>query len=277
MQFADDTQIWTTGKKQDLPLLTDRIESALHRMVGWFCDHGMKVNAAKTEFMIFGTRQMLRNVPTDVKVNFVGSTITCSNQARILGVIFDSYLTFQPHIDQLVPKCSGMLLVLNHAKHVIPTGVLKNLITALVFSIIRYCMSVYGICNQTQLHRVQKLVNFAARVLSGRRRHQHISDIITSAGWLTAQELFHYHRIIAVHRLISLQLPATLAQTIGPPARQLHQHETRGAGRLAVPSIRTEAGRRRLCYSGVTKYNEVITSQATVSKRSTKAHLYGAR
>ena len=183
----------------------------------------------------------------------------------------------QIKIDQLVPKCSGMLLALNHAKHVIPTGVLKNLITALVFSIIRYCMSVYGICNQTQLHRVQKLVDFAARVLSGRRRHQHISDIITGAGWLTAQELFHYHRIIAVHRLISLQLPATLAQTIGPPARQLHQHETRGAGRLAVPSIRTEAGRRRLCHSGVTKYNEVITSQATVSKRSTKAHLYGAR
>ena len=114
------------------------------------------------------------------KVNFVGYTITCSNQARILGVIFDSCLTFQPHIDQLVPKCSGMLLALNHAKHVIPTGVLKNLITALVSSIIRYCMSVYGICNQTQLHRVQKLVNFAARVLSGRRRHQHISDIITS-------------------------------------------------------------------------------------------------
>ena len=69
-------------------------------------------------------------------------------------------------------------------------------------------------------------------------------DIITSAGWLTAQELYHYHRIIAVHRLISLQLPAPLVRTIGPPAHQLHQHETRGAGRLAVPSIRTVAGRR---------------------------------
>ena len=75
VQFADDTQIWTTGKKQDLPPLIDRIESALHRMFDWFCDHGMKVNAAKTEFMIFGTRQMLRNVPTDVKVNFVGDVI----------------------------------------------------------------------------------------------------------------------------------------------------------------------------------------------------------
>ena len=63
-----------------------------------------------------------------------------------------------------------------------------------------------------------------------------------------------------------------LGQTIGPPARQLHQHETRGAGRLAVPSIRTEAGRRRLCFSGVTKYNEVFTSQATVSKRSIKSY-----
>ena len=56
VQFADDTQIWTTGKKQDLPLLISRIESALHCMFNWFCDHGMKVNAEKTEFIIFGSR-----------------------------------------------------------------------------------------------------------------------------------------------------------------------------------------------------------------------------
>ena len=86
---------------------------------------------------------------------------------------------------------------------------IKICLPSLVFSIIRYCMSVYGICNQTQLHRVQKLVNFAARVLNGRRRHQHISDIITSAGCLTAQELFHYHRIIAVHTHLAAAARAT--------------------------------------------------------------------
>ena len=277
VQFADDTQIWTTGKKQDLPQLISRIESALHGMFDWFCDHGMKVNADKTEFMIFGTRQMLRDFPGDVKVNFIGSKITCSNQARNLGVIFDRNLTFQPHVDHLVPKCTGILIALNQAKHVIPTGTLINLITALVFSTVRYCMSVYGTCNQAQIHRVQKLINFAARVLSGRRKYQHVSDVITNVGWLSARELCLYHRITTVHRVVTLQLPAPLARTIGQPAGQRHQHQTRGADRLTVPRISTEAGRRRLCYSGVTAYNDVLTSQGAVSIGKVKAHLYGAR
>ena len=276
VQFADDTQVWTNGKKRDLPLLVRRIETALHCMFDWFCDHGMKVNATKTELMIFGTKQMLRDIP-EVTVRFTNTNITCASQVRNLGVIFDRNLSFQSHVDQLVPKCTGMLLALNHAKLVLPPVTTKYLITALVFSTIRYCLSVYSICNNTQLHRVKKLVNFAARVLSGRRKQQHVADVIQSAGWLTAQELISYHRIMSVHRLITLQQPAPLAETIGPPASRQHQHNTRGADRLSVPRIHTEAGRRRLCYSGVLAYNDVLEKRGTVSKGAIKECLFNSR
>ena len=276
VQFADDTQIWTTGKKKDLPLLVKRMETALQCLHDWFCDHGMKVNTAKTEFMLFGTKQMLRDVP-DVTVKFINATISCAKQVRNLGVIFDRHLSFQPHIDQLVPKCTGMLLALNHAKHVIPHVTIKYLITALVFSFIRYCMSVYGICNQTQIHRIQKLINFAARVLSGRSKRQHVADVIRTIGWLNAQELVSYHRIMSVHRLHTLRLPAPLSETIGSPASRRHQHNTRGAGHLTVPRISSEAGRNRLCYGGVKTYNRAVESVGSVSKGAIKSWLLSSR
>ena len=276
VQFADDTQIWTTGKKHELPLLVRRLENALHCLHDWFCSHGMKVNAAKTEFMIFGTKQMLRNAP-DVTVKFFDSSISCVKQARSLGVTFDRNLSFQPHVDQLVSKCTGILLALNHAKHVLPKATLKLLITALVFSTIRYCLSVYGTCNQTQTHRVHKLINFAARVLSGRRKHQHVADVMRSTGWLTAHQLFLYHRIMSVHRLLTLQSPACLAETIGLPANQQHRYNTRGAGCLVVPRIHTEAGRRRLCYSGVMAYNRTLGAQREISKGTVKKYVFDSR
>ena len=105
---------------------------------------------------LFGTRQMLRDI-ADVTGKFNGATIRSMNQARNLGVIFDQNLDFRLHVDQLVPKCTGMLLALNHAKHVIPMATVKYLITALVFPVMRYCMSVYCICNKTQVHRIQKV------------------------------------------------------------------------------------------------------------------------
>ena len=135
--IADDTQIWTAGKKRDFPILVDRIESALKNMFDWFCHHIMKVNAAKTEFMILvlvvvscivlvrisiqfmilGTKTMLRGV-FDVRVRFRNISVRASKQARNLRVVFDQNLSFQPLVDQIVRKCTGMLTALAHARHV---------------------------------------------------------------------------------------------------------------------------------------------------------------
>ena len=149
----------------------------------------------------------------------------------------------------------------------------KYLITALVFPVMRYCMSVYGICNKTQVHRIQKLINFAARVVSGRRKTDHISDVVRSLGWFKADELISYHRVLVIHRLMSCLVPPPLAQTIGAPARRQHDHDTRSADLLTVPRIRTETGRKRLCFSGVKLYNEVPKPAGTSFKTAAKRHL----
>ena len=82
---------------------------------------------------------------------------------------------------------------------------------------------------------------------------------------------------MSVHRLLTLQLPAPLAQTIGPPANQQQRYNTRGADRLLVPRIHTEAGRRRLCYSGVIAYNNVLEAQGAISKGAIKKYLADSR
>ena len=276
VQFADDTQIWTTGKKRDLPLLVNRLETALQRMFDWFCEHGMKVNETKTELMIMGTKQMLRGI-TGVDVRFNQAIISPSNHVRNLGVIFDRSLDFKPHVDQLVPKCTGMLLALNHVKHVIPIATLRRLITALVFPVLRYCMSVYGICNKAEVRRIQKVINFAARVLSGRRKYDSISDVVRMLGWLKADELITYHRVVTIHRLLTGDVPMPLVTTIGPTARHQHDHNTRTADLLSVPHIRTEAGRSRLCYSAVKAYNDIPMKPGMSLKTATRRHLLERR
>ena len=101
----------------------------------------------------------------------------------------DRHLTFDGHIGQLVPKCTGLLISLCHSKHALPSWTVAHVVNALVVSSIRYCMSIYGSCGKTQLHRIQKLLNFCARVISGRRKYDHISDIIYQLKWLGAELL----------------------------------------------------------------------------------------
>ena len=141
----------------------------------------------------------------------------------------------------------------------------------------RYCISVYGSCTETQLHRVQKLVNFCARVVTGKRRYDHVSGAISQLGWLTAKQLVAYHTVCAVERTVKSGRPDSLLQTIGPRARQRHDHDTRRADMFTLPTIRVEAGRRRLCYRGVSLINDMhiepgISSFGAEVKRYVKSH-----
>ena len=116
-------------------------------------------------------------------------------------------------------------------------------------------MSVYGSCNTVQIKRIQKVINFCARVVSGRKRRDHVSDVIQELGWMTARQLVEYHTINAVQTVVRTGLPEAIHCTIGTSAAEQHTHDTRGSNSLTLPRIRTEAGRRRLCYRGVKMLN----------------------
>lgn len=250
-----------------------QMENALNNLYQWFCHHNMKINEAKTQMIVLGTTGMLRNMEP-VSITFNGAQVQESRVVRNLGVLIDRNLTFKDHVDSIVKRCTGTLIALNHAQHVIPRSTLPCLTQALVISILRYCLSVYGSCSNTQLHRVQKIINFCARVVSGRRRHDHISDVVQNLSWLNAERLSKYHTVCAVHNTLVTGFPVSIHSTIGIPAAQLHDHHTRHANDLTLPRIRTESGRRRLCYRGVSMLNDLrLDVNEPMFKKSLKSAL----
>lgn len=253
VQFADDTQLLLSGKKANLACLVSTMERALDKLFAWFCANDMKVNASKSQLIVLGTRQMLRDVPP-VSVRFAGTTVMESESVKNLGVTMDKHLTFQKHVTRVVSKCTGSLLALNHVKHVLPVQTVKPIVTSLVVSTLRYCLSIYGTCGVTERRRLQKVLNFCARVISGRRRTDHISDVLRELKWMTAENLTLYHRICNVRRIVETGQPYSIASTL--QCATDHGHDTRRAGRLRLPQIRTETGRRQLVYGGVKAYNE---------------------
>ena len=141
----------------------------------------MKLNASKTQLIVLGTRQMLRNMPP-VSLTVNGAIIHESNRVKNLGLVIDRTLSYEPHIDQLVGRCTGLLIGLCHARHRLPKETLTTIVNALVLSTLRYCITVYGTASAKSMDRVQKVINFSARVITGRRKHDHISDALNARG-----------------------------------------------------------------------------------------------
>ena len=189
-----------------------------------------------------------------------------------LGVTFDQHMTFNAHVDSVVQRCTGMLCGLNHSRHSLPQSSLLTLIQGLVLSRIRYCLTVYGSCTATQIKRIQKLLNFAARVLSGRRKFDHISDVLHRLDWLTAEHMYMYHGLNLLKRVISTSEPETIAVDLVRRG-DLHGRDTRSADQLVTPVIRSESGRRRFKYSMVTAYNALPSAIRCLTGKNFKNDL----
>ena len=64
--------------------------------------------------------------------------------ARDLGVILDTFLTYDEYITSVVSKCIASLYQINRVKHILDKQSLITVIIALVFSRLYYCSSVWS-------------------------------------------------------------------------------------------------------------------------------------
>ena len=153
-----------------------------------------------------------------------------------------------------------------------PPELLPTVVNALVLLHVRYCLAVYGNGSENNIQRLQKLQNFALRVVSGRRKFDHILDVREDLGWPTARQLYRQHSLSMLHKIIITGEPQALASQV-QTSSSLRSRSTRQDTDLALPRVRTESGKRRLLYSIVQLYNSLPFELRSLSLASFKHHL----
>ena len=254
-QYADDTQILVSGAKSDLQTVITRLEAGLTSLDQWFRANGLKVNASKTQIIVFGSHQNIRRLPP-VTVNFGGVSLVPCTEVKNLGVIFDRCLSWDSHVAQLTRRCFGTLTGLAHLRHHVPAHVVEMLVTALVLSQVRYCISVYGNGSGGNLNRIQKIINFAVRVVFGRSKYDHVSDLRQRLGWMSSDELVQYHTLRLLHKVLRDGEPECLANMY-QTNRSRRERSTRQDLQLHVPASRTNAGKRCFYRRAPALYNSL--------------------
>ena len=205
--------------------------------------------------MVFGSPQNLRNLPK-FQDTFCNAAIVPSHEARNLGLIFDNRLTWEPHVSMITKRCIGILTGLSHARHHLPNSVISTLVTALIVSQIRYCLSVYGNGSKTNLEQLQKVLNLGAKFIFGRRKFDHVSDLWKRLGWHRPEQLLKLSTLNLAHKIIRSGKPDSLAATFQFNHEE-RERTTRQDHLYVVPRCKTEAGKRRFCVRGPDLYNSL--------------------
>ena len=98
--FADDTQIYATFNIPDLQSTCDRIERCISDVQSWTAANFLKLNTEKTEILLISSRFGKVEHPLSL-LNIAGATIHSVSSAKNIGVIFDSNLCLESHINSI--------------------------------------------------------------------------------------------------------------------------------------------------------------------------------
>ena len=171
------------------------------------------------------------------------------------------------------------LRVLAKVKHYLLFKDFEKIIHAFITSRLDYCNALYYGVNQSSLARLQLVQNAAARLLTGTRKREHITPILSSLHWLPVSFRVNFKVILLVFKALNGLAPPYISELLMPysPARTLRSAEQ---GLLQVPRTRHKLrGDRAFAIAAPKLWNSLplpirAAKNLATFKSLLKTHLY---
>ena len=208
--YADDTQLYLSFSAGDFSHNIAHLEQTVSNVYNWMSSNFLSLNPSKTEFLVIGLPKQLEklNHPTIHLPNNV--ILSPVHSARNLGVIFDSNLTFSDHISAVSKSCLYHIRDLRRIRNTIDRTTACTIATSLVHSKLDYCNSLLLNLPSTQTHRLQLVLNSAARAVTKTPKFHHITPILKSLHWLNINQRIQYKVLSLTYKTLSSSRPAYL-------------------------------------------------------------------
>ena len=123
-----------------------------------------------------------------------------------------------------------------------------------VFSKLLYCSLVWGNTSKRNLHKLQLVQNFAARVVLGLKRFVLISQECRSLKWLDVTEKVLFNDVVLVFKCVNGLAPDYLGKYFIEHS-VVHNKNTRGCNNFVIPQCRLSMGQRAFYFRGLREWN----------------------
>ena len=224
--YADDTQLYLSFDPNNTNNQQERLYNCIHEIRLWMAHNYLKLNDDKTEFLVIGRdAQTLKLAQPSVKIGH--TVITPSLTARNIGPIFDSHLNMDAHISSLCKVTYHQIRNIASIRNNLTKSACEAAIHAYVTSRLDGNNALlYGVPS-AKLHRLQKVQNSAARVITKMKKYDHVTPLLHDLHWLPVKERIKYKILIITFKCIHGLAPAYLSDLIKfhQPSRPLRSQE----------------------------------------------------
>ena len=167
----------------------------------------------KTEFLIIGSSH--QKSKTDIKELRIGkSQIPPSSEARNLGVVVDSDMSMKPSFSSILKAGYYHIHNIGRIRKYLSADATQLLVRSFVTFRLDMCNSLlYGL-PQTQLDRLQRLQNTAARLVTRTKKYSHITPVLQNLHWLPVKDRIDFKILLLVFKCLQGIAPTYLSELL---------------------------------------------------------------
>ena len=220
VMHADDTTLFCNI---DNNVTEDVINRELFKIYEWLGANKLALNVSQTKFMVFHTRNKSVKYPS-LLIN--GKVIEIISQFIFLGLILESNMSWNLHINHISLKISKAVGILYRLKTIYPQLVLQTLYNTLILPYFNYCILVWGatINEGNPLHLLQKN---ALRLIFNSNYIAHTEPICKKLRLLKLTDMFSIAVWKFYYKLMNNQLPTYFVEWRPELSRVCTRYEIR--------------------------------------------------
>ena len=117
----------------------------------------------------------------------------------------------------------------------------------------------WGGATSGSLHKIQKVMNFAARIISGSKKYDHITPVLNSLGWPKIESLVAERDAIKMFKALRVDGSPAAIKNLFVSRSDVSTRQTRASsrGELQLPAFHLTASQRSFRYRGAKLWNEL--------------------
>ena len=211
--YADDILLYKpiTSYNDAIALL----QSDINMVTNWLSDCGLKLNPAKTKFMLISRKRF----PPNLSVCIEGTPIIQGESLKYLGVTITSDLSWSTHINSTCTKARKQLSFLHRNFYQANHQSIAYLYKTPILRLLDYCCCMWDPHQSTYTAKLEKVQKFAAKLASGQKTTITFSHFSLLATRRQQQKLLLCRRILTGNSIIP---PSIFIPYPAPDLRHSH-------------------------------------------------------
>ena len=252
--YADDIQLYTHFNPADpvsINTALSQLSSCIFDIKTWMTRNMLQLNDSKTEFFVALSHHLWNNM-SPVLLRVGDDFISPADNVRNLGVIFDNRMTMATHIKTLCRNLNFQLRNIGRIRRFLDHDTCHLVVRALVLSRVDYGNALLLGANTTDIQRLQRIQNWAAKLICRVTKSDHATPCLRKLHWLPIRERIDFKILTYVYKCLYGTAPSYLSSlfSLYRPTRsglRSSSDTTRLAVHRSIKTLKT-ADNRSLTY-----------------------------